>query len=104
MTLAIAGGLVFHAAMYGPQAALFSELFGTNVRYTGASLGYQLASIVAGSVAPLIATALLATYDSSTPVSLYVVACVLLTIVAVISSRETSKNDLTTVNVEESST
>ncbi|HEX2417561.1 MAG TPA: MFS transporter, partial [Micromonosporaceae bacterium] len=48
VTLAIAGGLAFHAAMYGPQAAFFSELFGTKVRYTGASVGYQLASVAAG--------------------------------------------------------
>jgi metabolite-proton symporter len=99
VTLAIAGGLVLHAAMYGPQAAFFSELFGTKVRYTGASVGYQLASIAAGSVAPLIATALLAAYDSSIPISLYVVACAVITVIAVLASHETSKLDLTTVSV-----
>jgi MFS family permease len=57
--LAIGIGLIGHAAMYGPQAAFFSELFGTHVRYSGASLGYQLASPLAGGLAPLIATALL---------------------------------------------
>ncbi|KMS85445.1 MFS transporter, partial [Streptomyces regensis] len=56
---AVTVGLVLHGAMYSPQAAFFSELFGTRVRYSGASIGYQLASIAAGGVAPLIATALL---------------------------------------------
>lgn len=51
--LAIALGLVAHAAMYGPQASFFSELFGTRVRYSGASLGYQLASVFAGGLSPL---------------------------------------------------
>mgnify|MGYP000208011151 CR=1 FL=1 len=53
--LAIVVGLVLHALMYSPQAAFFSELFGTSVRYTGASVGYQLASIFAGALAPIIA-------------------------------------------------
>ncbi|MGH3716101.1 MAG: MFS transporter [Micromonosporaceae bacterium] len=101
VTVAIAGGLFFHAAMYGPQAAFFSELFGTKVRYTGASVGYQLASIVAGSVAPLIAVALLSSFGSSTPISLYLVVCVLITIVAVVLSRETSKFDLAAVEAEQ---
>ena len=57
--LVIKGGMIVHAAMYAPQAAFFSELFGTDVRYTGASIGYQLASPLAGGLAPLICTALL---------------------------------------------
>ena len=57
--LAIVVGLVLHALMYAPQAAFFSELFGTSVRYTGASVGYQLASIFAGALAPIIAIELL---------------------------------------------
>ena len=56
-------GLFFHTLMYAPQAAFFSELFGTSVRYTGASVGYQLASIFAGALAPIIAVKLLATGD-----------------------------------------
>jgi metabolite-proton symporter len=97
ITLAIAGGLVLHAAMYGPQAAFFSELFGTKVRYSGASIGYQLASVVAGSVAPLIATALLSAYRSSLPISIYVAVCAAITIIAVVLARETAKVDLTAV-------
>jgi metabolite-proton symporter len=58
----VLGVTVGHNAMYGPQAAYFSELFGADVRYSGASLGYQLASVVSGAPAPFIATALLAAY------------------------------------------
>ena len=57
--LAVVVGLFFHTLMYAPQAAFFSELFGTSVRYTGASVGYQLASIFAGALAPIIAVKLL---------------------------------------------
>jgi len=89
MALATTVGLVLHGAMYGPQAAFFSELFGTRVRYSGASVGYQLASIAAGAVAPLIAVALLNAWGSTVPVSLYVLAMCLLTVVAVLAARET---------------
>jgi metabolite-proton symporter len=97
IVVAIGGGLLLHAAMYGPQAAFFSELFGTKVRYSGASIGYQLASVAAGSVAPLIATALLSAYDSSTPVSIYVAGCAAITVIAVLLARETAKVDLAEV-------
>ena len=75
--------------MYGPQAAFFSELFGTRVRYSGASIGYQLASIAAGALAPLIAVALLDAWGSTLPVSLYVAAMCVITVVAVLLARET---------------
>ncbi|WP_086662295.1 MFS transporter [Lentzea kentuckyensis] len=94
ITLATTVGLVLHGAMYGPQAAFFSELFGTRVRYSGASIGYQLASIAAGALAPLIATALLKAYGSSFPISIYVVAMCVLTVVAVLMARETRGADL----------
>ena len=94
---AVSVGLIFHAAMYGPQAAFFSELFGTSVRYTGASVGYQLASIFAGGLAPFIATALLARYRSSLPISLYLLGAAVLTIIAVLAARETARSDLTAV-------
>jgi len=64
--------------MYGPQAALISETFGTNVRYSGAGLGYQLASVIAGGPAPLIAAAILAGTCSSTWISIYIVICCVL--------------------------
>jgi metabolite-proton symporter len=87
--LATTVGLVLHGAMYGPQAAFFSELFGTNVRYSGASVGYQLASIVAGALAPLIATALLKEFGSTVPVALYVGFACLLSVIAVVVAKET---------------
>lgn len=89
IALATTVGLVLHGAMYGPQAAFFSELFGTRVRYSGASIGYQLASILAGAVAPLVAVALLDAWDSTVPVSLYLLAMCLITVVAVLVARET---------------
>ncbi|GAA2808335.1 MFS transporter [Saccharopolyspora taberi] len=94
ITLATSIGLVLHGAMYGPQAAYFAELFGTRVRYSGASIGYQLASIVAGSLAPIIATALLSAFGSAWPISVYVALCAVITVVAVVISPETRRRDL----------
>lgn len=91
---AVTVGLLFHGAMYGPQAAFFAELFGTGVRYSGASVGYQLASILAGSVAPLIATALLREYGVSLPISIYVAATALITVIAVLAAAETRGREL----------
>jgi hypothetical protein len=82
--------------MYGPQAAFLSELFGTKVRYSGVSIGYQLASIVAGGLAPLIAVALYTRFDSGYPVAMYVAVAALITVVAVGSYSETSRRDLAT--------
>ena len=95
MAFATTVGLVLHGAMYGPQAAYFAELFDTRVRYSGASIGYQLASIAAGAVAPLIAVALLKATGGTLAVSLYLVAMCVLTVVAVLVSRETKGTDLT---------
>jgi metabolite-proton symporter len=92
--LAVIGGLVFHAAMYGPQAAFLSELFGTKVRYSGTSVGYQLASVVAGGLAPIVAVALYTSFDSGYAVSVYVALSSLLTILAVASYGETRSRDL----------
>jgi MFS family permease len=89
--LAVAVGLFFHSLMYAPQAAFFSELFGTSVRYTGASVGYQLASIFAGALAPIIAVALLRTGDgdNTLAVALYVTVASVITIIAVLFAVET---------------
>ncbi|MFH0241321.1 MFS transporter [Streptomyces sp. HK10] len=92
--LAVTVGLVLHGAMYAPQAAFFSELFATRVRYSGASIGAQFSSVVAGAPAPLIATALLADFGGSAPVSLYVIAAALLTMLAVGVAKETRMRDL----------
>jgi MFS family permease len=72
---AIVISLVLHDIQYGPQAALIAESFDADVRYTGAGLGYQLASVVAGGPAPLIAAALLTHYGSSTAISMYIIVC-----------------------------
>ena len=100
IALAMVLALVGHAAMYGPQAAFFSELFGTRVRYSGASLGYQLASPFAGGLAPLIATWLLQRSGGKPDlVAAYLVGVALITVVSVYAARETFRSDL--ANVEE---
>jgi MFS family permease len=69
--LAILIDLAFLSLMYGPQAALFAELFPPEIRYSGASIGYQLGAVVGGGFAPIIATALFAHYESTFPIALY---------------------------------
>jgi MFS family permease len=73
--IAIVLSLIPHNMQYGPQAALIAEAFTPRLRYSGASLGYQLASVIAGGPAPLIATALFATYHSGYAISIYIAAC-----------------------------
>jgi metabolite-proton symporter len=99
--LAAVGGLFFHALMYGPQAAFITELFGTRVRYSGASLGYQLAGVLGGALAPIISVALLDATGSPMSVTLYVVAALAITIVAVFLSHETSEVELERAAKEE---
>jgi MFS family permease len=82
--LAIVLSLLVHDIMYGPQAALISETFGTGVRYSGAGLGYQLASVVAGGPAPLIAAAILAGSGASTWFSVYIVGCAVVSFIALL--------------------
>ena len=82
--LAIVLSLVFHDMQYGPQAALIAETFGTGIRYSGAGLGYQLASVIAGGPAPLIATAILASTGSSTWISVYLVGCCVVAFIALL--------------------
>jgi metabolite-proton symporter len=83
-----------HGAMYAPQAAFLSELFGTRVRYSGASLGAQLASVLAGGLSPFIATGLLRQYGSGGPLALYVIAMALITIVSIVLATETMHEDI----------
>jgi MFS family permease len=82
--LAIVVSLIFHDMQYGPQAALIAEGFGTNLRYSGAGLGYQLASVIAGGPAPLIATKILQETGSSTGISWYIVGCCVLGMAALL--------------------
>ncbi|WP_243712175.1 MFS transporter, partial [Burkholderia pyrrocinia] len=79
---AIVLSLVPHSMMYGPQAALIAESFTGRLRYSGASMGYQLASVIAGGPAPLIATALFAYYHSGYAIAVYVLVCAVLSLVA----------------------
>ena len=92
--LGISGGLCFVGMMYGPQAAFFTELFSTEVRYSGASLGYQLGAIVGGAFAPAIATFLRAEY-SVFWVAMYMALASILTIISVAFLSETYKTSLT---------
>lgn len=96
IVLAIVIALVFHTLMYAPQAAFFSELFGTSVRYSGASVGYQLASVVAGGLAPIIALSLLGDVSevNTTAVGIYVSIASVISIVAVLAARETRGSTL----------
>src|SRR5205807_1727721 len=80
--IAIVLSLIPHDMQYGPQAALIAEAFTPRLRYSGASLGYQLASVIAGGPAPLIATALFATYHTGYAISLYIAACAVVSLVA----------------------
>lgn len=77
------GNGVCHAAMIGCQPAFFSELFSAEVRYSGLAIGHELAAVFAGGLSPLIATALLASFGDSTPVSLYMIGLALVTIASV---------------------
>ncbi|MBV2153675.1 MFS transporter [Kitasatospora sp. SUK 42] len=97
LVVAVTVGLVFHSAMYAPQAAFFSELFATRMRYSGASIGAQFSSVAAGAPAPLIATALLKDYGSATPISVYVAIAAAITVLAVLCGRETRGQDLAAV-------
>lgn len=86
---AITIGLCFHALMYAGQPAIMAEMFPTRMRYSGVSLGYQVTSILAGSLAPIIATALLKQFESWVPVAIYLLIACAITAVAVITLRET---------------
>ncbi|MEU6300920.1 MFS transporter [Streptomyces erythrochromogenes] len=92
---AVTVGLLLHGAMYGPQAAFISEMFATEVRYSGASMGSQLASVLGGALAPIVAVALLNDYDSSVPVSIYLGAAAAVTTLTVLVAKETRGRSLT---------
>jgi metabolite-proton symporter len=83
ITSAICVSQVINGMMYGPQAALFGELFRTRVRYSGASLGYHLGSAIGGAIAPLIATAIHAAYHDTFGISVYIATACAITFVSV---------------------
>ena len=82
VVLAVVLSLISHDLQYGPQASLIAENFTGRLRYSGASIGYQLASVIAGGPAPLIATALLARFHSSIPIAIYMIGCAAVSLVA----------------------
>jgi metabolite-proton symporter len=91
IVLAVVVALLTHAAMYGPQAAFIAELFATELRYSGASMGYQVAGVLGGGIAPIVAIALVRATGTSFAVSVYVLAMVVLTLVALAVAPETSE-------------
>ena len=103
--VAIMVGLLFHALMYAGQPAIMAEMFPTRMRYSGVSLGYQVTSVIAGSIAPIIAVSLLSAFDSSVPVAIYLAAACLLTALVVLTLKETrglSLHDIDAADAAES--
>jgi metabolite-proton symporter len=92
--LAIVLSLIPHDMMYGPQAALIAESFTGRLRYSGASLGYQLASVIAGGPAPLIATWLFAVYHSAFAIAGYILVCAILSLIAVALMKDYTGKDI----------
>lgn len=92
--LSLLVGFTIHATMYGPQAALYAEMFPADVRYSGASLGYQFASVFAGGLAPFIMAALLAATGGAWSVSLYILGTAVITFVSVFTIKERFRRDL----------
>ena len=92
--LAIVLSFVPHDLMYGPQGALIAECFTPRLRYSGASIGYQLASITAGGPAPLIATALLAAFGSGHVIAAYIAVCAIVSIVATLFMPDHTNRDI----------
>src|SRR5882724_4095605 len=91
---AIFVSLIPHDMMYGPQAALIAESFTGRLRYSGASLGYQLASVIAGGPAPLIAAALFAKYKSGYAIAGYILACSIISLIATARLKDYTNKDI----------
>ncbi len=96
--LAMLLGLLFHSLMYAGQPAIMAEMFPTRMRYSGVSVGYQLTAIVAGSLAPIIATALLDKYEATWPIGIYVLIAAIISLVALMFTRETKGISLADVD------
>jgi MFS family permease len=92
--LVISLSLIPHDMMYGPQAALIAESFTGRLRYSGASLGYQLASVIAGGPAPLIATWLFRTFHSGTAIAVYIALCAIITLAATAAMTDYTGKDI----------
>ncbi|HKW99831.1 MAG TPA: MFS transporter, partial [Bryobacteraceae bacterium] len=94
VVLAIVLSLVPHDMMYGPQAALIAESFTGRLRYSGASLGYQLSSLIAGGPAPLIASALMREYRSATPIAIFILVCAVVSLAATAMLKDSANKDI----------
>ena len=92
--IAIVLSLVPHDMMYGPQAALIAESFTSRLRYSGSSLGYQLASVIAGGPAPLIATWLYGTFRSPYPIAAYIAVCAVISLIATMLMTDYTGKDI----------
>jgi metabolite-proton symporter len=92
--VAVVLSLMPHDMMYGPQAAMIAEAFTPRLRYSGASLGYQLASIIAGGPAPLIAAALFAHYKTGYAIAFYILACAICSVVATLMLPDYTNKDV----------
>jgi MFS family permease len=94
--IAVALSFIPVMTMYGPEAALIAEAFTPRLRYSGASIGYQLASIIAGGPAPFISTYLFATYHSTFPIGIYVVICAVISIGATLMLPDYTNKEIST--------
>jgi MFS family permease len=94
--IAVALSFIPVMTMYGPEAALIAEAFTPRLRYSGASIGYQLASIIAGGPAPFISTYLFATYHATFPIGIYVVICAVISIGATLMLPDYTHRDIST--------
>ena len=94
LIVAVVIGQIIQAAMYGPLGAMLAEMFDTGVRYTGMSLGYQLAALIGAGFTPLLASSLLTAGPRSTPLVLIAMGCGVVTIAALLFTRETAGRDL----------
>ncbi len=94
LVVALVIGFTLHAFMYGPLPAMYAELFGADVRNTGAAMGYQLAALGSGAVAPFIMTALLAATQTSASISLYMIALGVVSLIGALSIKEHFQRDL----------
>jgi len=97
VALAIVLSLVPHDMMYGPQAALIAESFTGRLRYSGASLGYQLSSLIAGGPAPLIAFWLVGRYHSATPIAVFILGCGIVSLLATAMLTDNTNKDISNV-------
>jgi MFS family permease len=94
VVLAIVLSRVPHDMMYGPQAALIAESFPARLRYSGASLGYQLSSLLAGGPAPLIASSLMRRYHSASPIAIFVFGCALISLLATAMLKDSTNKEM----------